>query len=263
MKTIQVQTAKQLLHDLSSHSTEALDHAGFGYMSELINESIGQELISQKYLYENLFKKVERLEDKEEASIRLSLCKLDAIARYLGYRNFSELETAYMEPIPEVLQSCLGTWLCYVRRSTHKAVVLVSPVLIAQNERKVTFTLKGPNRIYNGTSQYHNGCLFCSFDSEDGKQFQHVYKIGSCKNAQVLQGVFAGVSSAFDPIAGRVVLVRTSKPTEELQNQQYYLQAMPSGNHTMPEGIDQYFQDYCNNNLMINPTVTFTEDDLF
>ena len=262
MKTIRIDTARQLLDDLSERSTEPLDHAGFGYMSELINETIGQQLISQKYLYENLFKKVEKLGSRADASLRLSLNKLDAIARYLGFRNFSELEHHYEQPVSPIVKSCLGTWLCYVRRNTSRPVILMSPVQISMEGQKVAYRLKGPTRHYNGSLQHHAGCLFCHFESPDGKRFQHVYKVGSCMSPEVLQGVFSGVSSAFDPIGGRVVLVRTQASFDTLVNRQYALNTT-SPDPDLDENIHNYFRDYCDNNLMIKPAITFTEDDLY
>lgn len=259
MKTIRIDTVKKMLDDLSKQTTEPLDHAGFGYMSEIINEKAGKDLISQKYLYESLFKKVEKLQDTEGASLRLSLCKLDGIARYLGYGNFGEMEQQYEQPIHPILQSCSGNWLCYVRRSTSKAVVLASPVQIKVEGQRADFYLQGPTRQYRGTIHHKQGCLFANFGSEDGKYFQHVYKVGSCKAAEVIQGVFVGVSSAFDPIAGRVILARCPQEMNQVKNESFVL---ADANDRLPQAVREYFNDYCNNNLKINAPITFDYDDL-
>lgn len=258
MKTIRIDIVKKMLQDLSKQTAEPLDHAGFGFMSEIINESAGIDFISQKYLYESLFKKVEKLQDCEDASLRLSLCKLDGIARYLGYGNFTALEKEYLQPTHPGLRACLGSWTCYVRRSTPKPVILVSPVSITESGQEVSLTLSGPSREYSGNIFHKQGCLFANFSSEDGKFFQHIYKLGSCLEPRVLQGVFAGVSSAFDPIAGRVVLVRNTSG-QPLGNDQFVLDDKTEG---LPPQVRTYFMEYCNNNLKINPTITFDYDDL-
>jgi len=62
MKTIKLTTARMLLTRLSEKTQEPLDHAGFGFMSERLNTGDLKDYVSQKYLYEGMFKKIEKLE---------------------------------------------------------------------------------------------------------------------------------------------------------------------------------------------------------
>ena len=262
MRTIKVSTAKTLLLSLAEKTNEPLDHAGFGFMSEQLNTTDHKDYISQKYLYEGVFKKIEKLEREQVAEVRLNICKLDKIARFLGHDHYQEFEKSVECPIDDVLKGCLGTWYSFVRRNSGKGTILASPVKIYQEQNHVFIQLRGPNRIFDGKIELSGGCLFCRIQSEDGKAFQHVYKVGQCKTPNVLQGVFSGVTSSFEPIGGRAVLVREDASYHDLINEQVRIETINDHSPSRLQTLAQYFKHYESNNLRIHQSFTFDLDDL-
>lgn len=103
--------------------------------------------------------------------------------------------------------------------------------------------------------------MFILMKSESGKQLHHVYKIGIREKPQVLQGIFSGVSTTFEPIGGRVVLVAAREPFVKLEGKELTpMELKKSGD--LGTRLARYFESYDGNNLRINPVVSFGENDL-
>ena len=100
-------------------------------------------------------------------------------------------------------------------------------------------------------------------ESANGKVIHHIYKIGARHKPGVLQGVFSGVSTVFDPIGGRVVLVRVEGPWEELTTKELTPADLSKSTFPWEQSLVQYFGTYHNNNLLTNKSTTFTHADLY
>ncbi len=255
---IDLKHIEKLLEELSVKSMESLDHHGFGVMSE------GIEGITQRYLYEKIFKRWERAKSDNATHINLNIHKIDTICRHLGYRNYMAFKLEVeANSLSEELKSCVGTWRSYVRRSTKKGSLYSSPVKIYLDKNTVHFMLRGPQREFYGTVKLKSGCLFLLMESEDGKEFHHVYKLGRMLRADVLQGIFSGVLTANEPIGGRTVLIREKEGDfDRLENEELDIERIKTDDSLIYRRLAQYFEGFNDNNLRIQPVNTFTIDDI-
>lgn len=104
--------------------------------------------------------------------------------------------------------------------------------------------------------------MFVLMTSPNGKRFHHVYKVGRAHNPKVLQGVFSGVSSAFDPIGGRCVLVRTNDDFRKMENQRISVATLKKAKDKVERALGAYFEDQGKNNLLIGGVTTYDAPDL-
>jgi hypothetical protein len=120
----------------------------------------------------------------------------------------------------------------------------------------------GPSWTYEGDLKIKHGCLFVLLVSPEYKSFYHIYKIGTRREPKVIQGIFSGVSTVFDPIGGRAVLLKVNQPFSALKNQAFKYEELIQS--PMPENqrLAAYFKDYSKNNLSINKVVSFGIEDL-
>ena len=256
-KKFKVCDIQALLQHLSKETGESLDHYGLGVISEKMNERV-----SHKYLYDNLFKAVERSKEPTD-ELNLSPNKIDEIARFLGYENFQDFVESRKETVDPVLEFLTGAYYSYVRKNSIETSLLRSPVLIYRDRNTINFLLKGPRWRYKGELSYLDGCLFCLMKSDAiGKSFYHVYKIGKAKSPEVLMGIFAGISSSNDPIGGRCVLVKRKEKFEELENRSLSIDELNASNSNEENKLANFFFSFEDNNLRINNPYGFDFDDL-
>ena len=245
---------KHLIEQVASKTNESRDYTGFGQISEQLGGTI-----SHKYLY-YLYKKVKTGSDDK---IRLSPYKMDELAKFLGYQNFNSFLDHINMPLAPILKSLEGSYYSYVRKRSKTGSLLCSPVCIEQKENRVILTLKGANWSYVGELTIVDGCLFCTMKSEESKKsFHHVYKMGKSKFPKVLMGLFTGVSSANDPIAGRCVLIKQKEQFDSLQNQKMSIDEMAKSQNQEYRKLASYFKAYEDNILRINTPGGFDLDDL-
>jgi hypothetical protein len=252
-----VHTIAQLLEQLALRTGQSLDLKGFGVMSEKVGGTI-----SQKYLYETLYRKMAKVRYTDVTHLNLQPAKLDEVARFLGYDSFQafcQRQELYADP---VLLACTGTYYCYVRRNDSAGVILRSPCRLYVTDGRVRFELQGPKWHYSGLVSLRHGCLFVLLESAGGKAFHHVYKIGQREKPQVLQGIFSGVSTGFDPIGGRVVLVRATEVYGEMTHDTLEVSRLLKSKDRVEVALAEYFEAYGDNNLQIKRVVTFGVEDL-
>lgn len=247
-----------LLEKLSRKSGHSRDRYGFGKMSE----EIGSSVITQKYLYENLDGRLQKLKREGKKQVSLTPNRLDELAQYLGLQGFGEFVKRLENPIDPVLASCVGSYYSYVRRSAKEGVVYQSPVVIREENNEIQLTLKGPAMTYGGKLMLRHGCLFCLMESKEGKAFHHIYKIGQRHQPHVLLGVFSGVSTAYHPIGGRVVLIRKDEKFEHLHNEELPIQALRASSNAIHQKLAHYFESFEKNNIKVNTPITFGLDEL-
>lgn len=250
---IKVRHLHRLLWLLSEKTGEPLDRAG------LRNMAIAIRGISEDYLYKKIFYEIRDL--KPEAELSLRDAQLNSVARYLGYKNILTIVAAFDEPVDDQLQSLVGTYYIYVRQNSTKGLIFQSPVEIKNCDGKHILRLMGPAWTYEGDLKIKHGCLFVLLASAENKSFYHIYKIGTRREPKVIQGIFSGVSTAFDPIGGRAVLIKKDLPLSQMTNQAFtqeeLRQSFPGG-----AALASYFSAYGKNNLRINKVVSFGLEDL-
>lgn len=251
---IKVRHLRRMLFLLSEKTREPLDRAGLRNMAAEIG-GIGDD-----YLYKKIFYEIRNLDEEHDLSLRDA--QLNSVARFLGYKNILALLAAFETPADEQLTSLVGTYYIYIRQNSGKGLVFQSPVEVRQSEGKFFLKLTGPSWTYEGELAIRHGCLFVLLVSAEHKSFYHIYKIGTRREPKVIQGIFSGVSTAFDPIGGRSVLIRVDKPFETLKNQAFTAEELAESDRPEVKTLATYFRDYSKNNLSINKVVSFGLDDL-
>lgn len=251
---IKVLHLERLLFLLSEKTKEPLDRAGLRNMADAIG-GIGED-----YLYKKIFYEIRNLGKDEELSLRDA--QLNSIARYLGHKNILTLIATLDAPADEQLKSLVGSYYIFVRQNSLKGKIFQSPAEIKAVEGRYILHLKGPSWSYEGDLQIRHGCLFVLLVSPEYKSFYHIYKIGTRREPKVIQGIFSGVSTAFDPIGGRAVLLRVNEPFSSLANQAFRFEELIQSPLPENQKLAVYFKDYFRNNLSINKVVSFGIEDL-
>lgn len=245
----------ELIRLLSVKTGHPVDTKGLKEMSEAAG-------LKEKYLYEYIVRKKEKARKVGDSTISVQSSKLDTLAKFLGHKNYNAFTLALDKPIHPVLLSLIGNYYSYVRRNDAQGIILRSPVHIYEYQSKIIFELAGPMRLYVGEVHLMHGCLFILMCEPDGKQIHHVYKIGTRQQPDVLQGIFSGVSTTFDPIGGRTLLVRCEASFKELTRKSASLAEFRRSEDKIEQRISSYFEDYSCNNLQIKRVITFEESDL-
>lgn len=94
---IKVKIISALLTQVVNKNGITHDHAGMGLLSERINEAIKEDFFNQKYLYYNIYKKVEALKDQPEEIIGLNANYLHKLAQYLGHIDFFDFRKTFLD----------------------------------------------------------------------------------------------------------------------------------------------------------------------
>lgn len=251
---IKVSHLHRLLTLLSEKTNEPLDRAGLRNMAVEIG-GVGED-----YLYKKIFYEIRNLDANDGLSLRDA--QLNSVARYLGYRNIQAFVTAAENPADEQLRSLAGSYYLYVRQNSKHGVLLQSPAEIVETDGKFIFRMKGPSWTYEGEISIRHGCLFALLTSPEYKSFYHIYRIGTRRAPAVIQGIFSGVSTAFDPIGGRVVLLKVNEPIGALVNKRLQVDDLLKAPSVECRMLASYFSEYDRNNLSINKVVSFDIADL-
>ena len=251
----QAKHLKILLDRLSKATSESLGYHGLGQISAVVGNGISQE-----YLYYRLERKLAPIAD-DSATLKLAPDKIETLVRFLGYQNFNEFQESIDRPMDKALIALEGTYYLYVRKNSTTGAVLRSPAKIEKEKNVFRLTVKGADRLYQGIIEISNGCITCLMQAAD-KAFYHVYRVGKRNSPKVVQGIFAGVSSAFDPIGGRCLLVRQNAPFDKLSIEKLSIEALMELEQLELYSLGKYFKTFENNNLRTNTTVSFDFDDL-
>jgi hypothetical protein len=256
---VKIHHIEQLLAALAHKTNRRQDTTGFDEISDDIDDSD----ISGRYLYKYLYLRVQEARKKNIKILSCRNNKLNKLASFLTPGiTFLEWCDRTDRPLDNELVSCMGNYYCYVRRNADEGTLMRSPVQIFERDNSVHFKLRGPRWTYEGGAHVKNGCLFILMQASGGKEIHHVYKLGKREKPLVLQGVFSGVSTVFEPIAGRTVLIRTEEDFTKLKNLELDIADMKRSQNKEQRRLAEYFLSYEANNLKINPVTTFTIDDL-
>jgi hypothetical protein len=254
MSKVKVEHLHKLLHALCEKTGLGLSVKEL----EAISVEVGYTNID--YLYKKVYNPITKKRKNDTIGLHTSL--LDRAAQYLKYTDFRNF-VADIEPADPQVMSLVGNYYSYVRRNAAEGYILRSPVKIEKrNDGRIGFQLQGPSHTFQGELYSRHGCIFILMKAEEGKVFHHIYKIGERKSPRVLQGVFSGVSTAFDPIGGRAVLIRTDDSYTSLKNANLSVNELRKSKAPGEKQIAIYFKDYHNNNIAPARSSTFNLDDL-
>lgn len=90
--------------------------------------------------------------------------------------------------------------------------------------------------------------MFCHLDSDRNKKMLIILKGNVNKHSQVLQGVFSGISSTGDPIAGRELFIREHVlPLKDMK-----WQALALDDVSLDPRIRKYFENPKDNCIKID-----------
>lgn len=244
MKDVYIKT---LIETLAEKTGTDLSWKGFEKMAEAISDKF-----DAKYLKYTLY------EGKSVSKPRTA--NLDIIAKAAGYKNYRTFcDGLKSDPI---LGSMIGEYYSYVRMNKEKGKILRSPVVISMKDGQVHYFQKGGRLNYSGEIVKREGCLFILMRSEEGKSFYHVYRIGKRSAPEVLQGIFSGVTTDFEPIGGRAVLWRSTEPFNSLKIGKLDIADMQKSKQKDQKLLAAYFQRKETNNLSIKSAYTFGPEDL-
>jgi hypothetical protein len=244
-------TVLKLLEVLAEKTGQSMDYHGFWIMSDALeNFALERKLtpISQGYLADtnrNINKKIKN--NKEES--KTSRDHLDTIACFLGFKNFEQFSISVDKPISDTLKSCLGNWWSIVR-SNSGDFLLKAPVRLYRDEKnmEVYLELKGQERTFTGKMLEFGSCLSGFIQSNSGKVLGLIFKLSNSQKQEILQGVFSGISSFGDPIAGKELLVRESN----LAYQDMQWIKHPITDNNVSQHIRDYFNDSEKTNIKIS-----------
>jgi hypothetical protein len=248
---------KRLIEELAEITNESLDNRGFEVMSNYIEEK-ADILITKRYLYETYSSVYQSSKDGVK-EVRVFADKMDTISKVLGYKNFNGFMQIALKPIDPLLKGCIGKWWSIVR-ANNGAYLLKAPVKIFLNENQteILIELQGGQRSFSGNVSLRAGNIFCELDTGKDKKLYVVMKVGTSEHPLLLQGTFAGISSAGDPIAGRELFVRE----EKLSFEEMKWEKLPVGENNLDVRINDYFGKYEGNCLKIGLVSTFSKSDL-
>lgn len=256
--TMKTKHVLNLLTLLAEKEGQALDHSGFGRMSEAICADYPTEVISQRYLYDLYTKSKKKLKEGVENSSPRNY-HIDIIAKHLGYPSISRYEARQETSFSPYLKSCCGNWWSYVRANAGEKL-FKAPVRVymdAENN-KLMMELRSKGRTFKGEVHEDSGCMTTQLDSGSGKRLAMVFKLGNSTTMEVLQGVFCGISTAGDPISGRELLIRETELTFDAME----WSQLSMKDETTDYRILAYFSQYAQNCIKIKDVSSFTMTDL-
>lgn len=247
----------RLLELLAEKENQALDRSGFGRMSEAICDSQKTTAVDQRYLYD-WYRKVQKLLEAGVETCNPQKLHMDIIAKHLGYPAFRHYESQQDSKVSRNLASCVGNWWSYVRANSGE-VVFKTPVSIQLDpvNQIVSMEFRSKSKIFKGIVSEDSSCLTTLLDSGEGKKLGLVFKIGNT-SMKVLQGVFCGISSAGEPIAGREILVRET----DLSYEEMKWELLSLNDPTVDERIRTYFSEHTQNCIKIRGVSSFGWGDL-
>lgn len=214
-----------------------------------------------EYIYRSIRVRVNRAKQEDETFEAIET-NLDAISKLLGHETYVDFVQSTLKATPPVLIACEGAWYSYVRCNSGKEFILRAPVSIYPERKIMQMKLQGANRVYTGELNADGDSLFCLLKSDQLKRLHMVLRTGLALHPKVLQGVFTGLSSAGDPIAGREVLIRQDTVFEKLTPERISINKLMDSASEEEEAVAQYFSRRENAIVKAGVSSSFDLDDL-
>lgn len=254
-------TIEILIRDALDHANLSLDTRDFEELTQKVNDVAKDIVIAKRYVYKK-FNEARKAIEKDEASIGMRESYVNLIAQYLGHHDFKAYKLFKAQPVDPILQSCLGNWYSIVRANSGMPYLLIAPVEIRESRGSYTMELRGGSRLFKGRVERKREVIYCTLDSDPDKLLNLVFRIGYAHNPALLMGVFSGVSTGGDPIAGRELLLRTEMKYEDMTPIEVPLKREDQWPSWIDKRIFRYFSVLERNCLKASHGVRFSLDDL-
>lgn len=251
------ETIEKLLEALYKKTNSRPTHTS---LQKLYNR-FEKPVFGEDYLYKRVLRPLMNLKKSRKKEISLNENNVDYLLAFLGYKNLDHFEHTYGKPLHAMLAACAGNWYSYVRCNSGNPVILRSPVKISVAVDEVLMQLRGIGREFSGVMHSEGDCVYTSLESHSGKKLQLVFRLGVTR-PDVLQGVFSGVSSAGEPIAGRELLIRQDAEMALLSNKRITIDALLSDEDETENLVGHYFKNSALNILKAGQPSTFGIADL-
>ncbi len=207
-----------------------------------------------------------KLNDKKRKGKELPLLtgNFEILVHALGYKGIPDFINGKHPAVSTDLKGCEGFWYSYVRCNSGQPFVLRAPVEIVVRYRDVEMELRGSRRTFKGKMKLEGDCIFCLLESGDTKNLHLIFKTGLESTPNVLQGVFSGLSTANDPIAGREILIRQPgmDDLKKLTNDRLSIDKLLSSGTEDEKIIARYFSNVDENILKAGRSSNFEITDL-
>jgi len=256
---IKVKYLRRLLEELVKKHNVIYERGGLEQICSTIKEK-HKIAINPEYLYKKIEQPIRKLKPTDSLGLRDSI--VNELLKNIGYDTINAFIQVVDSPVSRQLKSLVGSYYSYVRQNSNEGVLLRSPVRIYEKDKKIFMSLKGERLDYSGEFRMQKGVLFVLLQNEEGKCFHHIYRMGDIERPKVLQGIFSGVTSGFDPIGGRVVLELRSEEYSALKIAALEISTLKSHVQKNDQRLAKYFMKYSDNNLKIGKTSTFGFSDL-
>ncbi len=252
-----------LLDAMAAEAGYKLLNANYPLIHEKMKEWRGKKsFFAEEYLYKKVLLRARNAEDKGGGILILKDEYVEIIAEYAGFESYSDFLQQKVRTISPMLENCEGKWYSYVRCNSGDMFVLISPVQIYQQKKQMCVEMKGPSRTFKGELRIEGSCIHTLVESGEGKSIHIVLKIGISKHPRVLQGIFSGMSSGGDPIAGRELFVRQPIGIDSLEPKKIKISSLLNSPDEEERMIGIYFSDMPGNILKGGPASTFELSDL-
>ncbi|HTF04386.1 MAG TPA: hypothetical protein VK826_10180 [Bacteroidia bacterium] len=260
------QDIERLLKEIGEHTKLPPVHGNFIKIYDLLKIEYRKKKEADipfrvTYLYRRLFGQLKK-KGRKSKILNLNSDHLDALAFLLGYEDYAAFEEGKHSAISTILQNCAGTWYSYVRCNSGHSFIIRAPVKIYASGSEMHMELKGSQSVFTGKVIADESNIYCSLESDKGKKLFMVMKTALSRKAKVMQGVFSGVSTGTDPIAGREVFVRQDDKYENLEHQRVPVLKFLNSRSEEERSVAVYFENIENNILKAGRSSTFDLGDL-
>lgn len=248
---------KHIIEALAQACGESLDMHGYHAMSDYILDKT-EIIVTHRYLYDTYKRTSIEIEEGKNTT-RTYLDKMDLIAITLGYGDFSSYIKTFTT-IDPILESCIGNWWSLVRANSG-SYILKAPIRIFKSDDglSITVEMKGGRQLFTGTAVLKMNNMFCALEGEKDKKLFVVMKLGGEGTPEMIQGTFAGISSAGDPIAGREIFLRENQLSFDEMAWQRLSIEIKNG---LDKRINAYYKMYEMNCIKITNVSSFSLSDI-
>ena len=177
--------------------------------TDCVSKNLLYDVSVEKSFFRKLKKEWLSVQD-EEAEFRGNSTLLKDVKS--GLADYLELkEEDDGQNIPEALKNLIGNWYSFVRASWNPDIILKTPVKIDVSASGIEMTMKNENRSYTGILRLASQCVRVQLVSDDGKkEYTFILKIGHDLQRTHLVGLFSGVNSDGNIVAGVEFLQKTN-----------------------------------------------------
>ncbi|MEM1319621.1 MAG: hypothetical protein AAGG75_05155 [Bacteroidota bacterium] len=260
---ISVESLEHLLEEVIKKANTNRERINLIELSEKINTVLPRDYkpLGNRYIYETIDRTIKKAKKEKKSSVRIGDASLHSLAYYIGFRDVEEFLSNRYPRLRTEAFAIEGNWYSIVRYISDLPVLLVSPVQVIIDGDVVRMKLYGKHRIYEGEINWIAGSISCFLSTTDKVKSLHLaFKLGVIKKPKLLKGVFSGVSSSGNPIAGREILWRPDEDIEFEAMSNFKVdteESLKIDDPRIPKPIITYFSNSKDSYLKISEAGTF------